>query len=119
LENYNFAPSRGWWKPWRSSKLCMTWLSSSSIVTPVTYLRYHEPLILILCKTSLKGLILIIKSTYQVWYHVFSTISSCWISASHIYSRMYVKDWYQPWYVDLIIRIKPCMLVLWSITDSW
>ncbi len=29
------------------------------------------------------------------------------------------KEWYQPWYVDLIIRIKPFRLVFWSITDSW
>jgi hypothetical protein len=29
------------------------------------------------------------------------------------------KEWYQPWYVDLIIRIKPFSLVFWSITDSW
>ena len=29
------------------------------------------------------------------------------------------KEWYQAWYVDLIIRIKPFRLVFWSITDSW
>ena len=29
------------------------------------------------------------------------------------------KEWYQPWYVDLIIRINPFRLVFWSITDSW
>ncbi len=26
---------------------------------------------------------------------------------------------HEPWYVDLIIRIKPFMLVFWSIPDSW
>ena len=31
----------------------------------------------------------------------------------------YIKEWYQPWYVDLIIWIKTFSLVFWSITDSW
>ena len=45
----------------------MTWLSSPLIIRLFPYLDYHESVIL--QKTSLKGLILIIKSTYQGWYH--------------------------------------------------
>ncbi len=58
-----------WWKPWLSViiKLFMAWLSSPWIIRLFPYLDYHESVIL--QKTSLKGLILIIKSTYQGWYH--------------------------------------------------
>jgi hypothetical protein len=45
----------------------MTWLSSPLIIRLFPYLDYHESVILL--KTSLKDLILIIKSTYQGWYH--------------------------------------------------
>ena len=45
----------------------MAWLSSPLIIRLFPCLDYHESVIL--QKTSLKGLILIIKSTYQGWYH--------------------------------------------------
>ena len=45
----------------------MAWLSSPLIIRLFPYLDYHESVIL--QKTSLKVLILIIKSTYQGWYH--------------------------------------------------
>ncbi len=58
-----------WWKPWLSViiKLFMAWLSNPLIIRLFPYLDYHESVIL--QKTSLKGLILIIKSTYQGWCH--------------------------------------------------
>jgi hypothetical protein len=46
----------------------MAWLSSPLIIRLFPYLDYHESVIL--QKTTLKVLILIIKSTYQGWYHV-------------------------------------------------
>ena len=51
----------------------MDWLSSPLIIRLFPYLDYHESVIL--QKTSLKGLILIIKSTYQGWNH--SLMPSC------------------------------------------
>jgi hypothetical protein len=48
-------------------KLCMAWSSRPLIIRLFPDLDYHESVIL--QKTSLKGLILIIKSTYQGWYH--------------------------------------------------
>jgi hypothetical protein len=47
-------------------KRFIPWLSSPLIIRLCPYLDYHESVIL--QKTSLKGLILIIKSTYQPWY---------------------------------------------------
>jgi hypothetical protein len=41
-----------------------------------------------------------------------------WVYVTCYFCYMF-KEWYQPWYVDLIIRIKPFRLVFWSITDSW
>ena len=58
-----------WWKPaWLSViiKFFIPWLSNPLIIWMFSYLDYHESVIL--QKTSLKGLILIIKSTYQGWY---------------------------------------------------
>jgi len=45
----------------------MSWLSSPLIIRLFPYVDYHESVIL--QNTNLKGLILIIKSTYQGWYH--------------------------------------------------
>ncbi len=47
-------------------QLFIPWLSNPLIIRLFPYLDYHESVIL--QKTSLKGLILIIKSTYQGWY---------------------------------------------------
>jgi hypothetical protein len=57
-----------WWKAWLSLiiKLFRVWLSRPLIIRLFPNLDYHESVIL--PKTRLKGLILIIKSTYQPWY---------------------------------------------------
>ncbi len=47
-------------------KLFRAWLSNPSIIRLFPHLDYHESVILL--RTSLKDLILIIKSTYQGWY---------------------------------------------------
>ncbi len=54
-----------WWKPWLSViiKLYIPWLSSPLIIRLFPCLDYHESVIL--QKTRLKGLILMIKSTYH------------------------------------------------------
>jgi hypothetical protein len=53
-----------WWKSWLSViiKIFMSWLSNPVIIRLFPDLDYHESVIL--QKTSLKGLILIIKSTH-------------------------------------------------------
>jgi hypothetical protein len=50
----------------------MAWLSSHFIIRLFPYLDYHESVIL--QKTRLQGLILIIKSTYQGWYHALGNL---------------------------------------------
>ena len=65
------------WKTWErrgenrlsvTIKLFMPWLSSPLIISMFPHLDYHESVIL--SKTSMKGLILMIKSTYQGLYVV-------------------------------------------------
>jgi len=61
---------------------------------------------------------------YRCWSHrvtrrVLQTQLNTRFCVSLQQSRNTSKEWYQPWYVDLIIRIKPFNLVFWSITDSW
>ncbi len=58
-----------WWKLWLSViiKLFMSWLSSLLIIRLFPYFDYRESVIL--QKTSLKDLILVIKSRYQGRYH--------------------------------------------------
>jgi hypothetical protein len=55
-------------------KFFMAWLSNPLIIRLFPYLDYHESVIL--QKTGLKDLILIIKSTYQGWYHSLESVSS-------------------------------------------
>jgi hypothetical protein len=57
-----------------TNQLFMTWLSSPFIIRLFPYLDYHESVIL--QKTSLQGLILIIKSTYQGWCHALDMTQS-------------------------------------------
>ena len=86
-ENWKTWERETWWKPWLSD--CFP--------GNFPYLDYHESVIL--QKTSLKGLILIIKSTYQGWYHALKTTNLSWVSIkSQTTTKASSTTWTKPPY---------------------